>query len=546
MLKSQFIEKISQKQLLLYIAVAMAVFFLYNVISQLWFSQNAWAFRQFYCEYPFFLLLLLCLYFPQIKNKLIKYIFPLLPVLVAYVLFDAFYLYLRRVPRISDIKNIPLLFDFSPGMGMLLISIMAIIPVAVITVLYHALRNYSRRKFLLLSAAKISFLLCLVSFISSEAFTWYQKKTFRDLAWSQDRTIRHNGRIAYFLFQHKRARHNYHLLRSYPDQGMDISVTLFPGEITRERNIHLVVLESFVDPRLFRKMHFDPSPLADELRPYLKAGQFSLPISPSYGGSTPQAEFEVLTGVKAMQRMGTSEFNVMDGGRINAFVARLKQQGYQASATIAPGKEYYNTVLAYESLGFAEVEFLQDDKSFPETPGDHRIFDGDVFDYNLAKLKTRTEKGEGPVLNFILGMYAHYPYRRNKKLRPDLIEVRPNIDKAERIVNQFYYRTRALGNYITNLLEADPDCLICVVSDHLPPVVTDFWRYDYQADKQVNIAMMLNGSEIVDISGLRYYEIPWLIWDLLAGQLRSREISPEDMEKFYFETMRSSVNLQGK
>lgn len=74
-------------------------------------------------------------------------------------------------------------------------------------------------------------------------------------------------------------------------------------------------------------------------------------ISPVIGGLTPQAEFELLTGIKAYAKTDRLEYNVLKGGEISGFVKNLKDNGYQALALSATGPEFFNAKLAFRSLG---------------------------------------------------------------------------------------------------------------------------------------------------------------------------------------------------
>ncbi|MBF0097123.1 MAG: hypothetical protein HQM05_07290, partial [Magnetococcales bacterium] len=51
-------------------------------------------------------------------------------------------------------------------------------------------------------------------------------------------------------------------------------------------------------------------------------------------------------------------------------------------------------------------------------------------------------------------------------------------EAVEKILNQHYYRTKALAHYLQRLTELDPTSLIVVVSDHLPPLPGGKGDYD--------------------------------------------------------------------
>ena len=73
------------------------------------------------------------------------------------------------------------------------------------------------------------------------------------------------------------------------------SASLHAG-VTRGSNVHLIVLESFLDPTLFRNVVFSTSPVHPEFAG-LFAGNEGTVRSAVFGGRTCQAEFEALCGL---------------------------------------------------------------------------------------------------------------------------------------------------------------------------------------------------------------------------------------------------------
>ncbi|PIE62169.1 MAG: hypothetical protein CSA26_13410, partial [Desulfobacterales bacterium] len=197
-------------------------------------------------------------------------------------------------------------------------------------------------------------------------------------------------------------------------------------------------------------------------------------------------EFEILTGIKSFGKIKSIEFNVMHGRKMSGLVDRLKRNGYQTSAVIAADKGYYNSPNAYKSIGFDSLVFLKE--VYPFSENDAVVFDGDLFDYSRRKIES-SRAGEGkPQLNYILGMYGHLPYQRDTKKRPDRVYVKGGNEKVRKISNQFYYRTREVAKYIDFLLDHDPDSLIYITSDHLPPIITRDIRYKYNIYQNISVA----------------------------------------------------------
>lgn len=85
-------------------------------------------------ELVLFLLLTTIFYFQKSKTKFIKYIFPVIPVISLYVLFDFFYSFLLRSPTSSDFDNLLNIYDFYPimffGFILFIFSILILISVS--------------------------------------------------------------------------------------------------------------------------------------------------------------------------------------------------------------------------------------------------------------------------------------------------------------------------------------------------------------------------------------------------------------------------------
>ncbi len=229
----------------------------------------------------------------------------------------------------------------------------------------------------------------------------------------------------------------------------------------------------------------------------------------------------------------------MMGNRASSFVQRLKNLGYQAVATIASSSCYFNAKQAYRSIGFNDVTFLKEIDEFDSVKEYLPIFDGDVFAYNLKKVKKFKEEKKGMLFNYVIGMYGHFPYETVREEHPDVVEVEHEDERVRKIANQFLYRTKALASYIKQLQEIDPDSIICIVSDHLPPILWDGTQY--QLDQEMNIAILIDGKKPVDTDGKEYYKLPWLIWDRLFEREHTVDIDKKMTENIYFKFLSESM-----
>lgn len=533
--------------LFIFLLLAFISLILYIYLSENWVSvgRGDAKFNDliFEFEIPLILLILSFFHFSQIKNLFIRFFVPIVPIVILYSLFDGFYNILGRSPYPSDFQNFTSLWAFSPMMGFGLVLIFLAIPAILLFLLYRAYKSYPSKHFKLSLFLRTVLIGLTGLTLTTDTFANFHNEKFRYYFWSQEFTVRENGKFSSFIYYNNREKESIKKLNNFVSHNTNIDVleTLYTGEITAAKNIHLIVLESFIDPRQLKDIEIRHPILAKELLPYLNDNrQFSLVTSPVYGGGTAQAEFELLTGVQALSKANRIEFNVMQGGNISGFVKKLNQNNYKTIATIATGPGFFNSIQAYKSIGFDEVSFLGEDESFKQKRYNGLIFDGDLLEHNIRNLKTVLKQNNGPVFNYVLGMYGHLPFSRNKAERPDIAGVFHPNKKVKRIANQFYYRTKAIAAYIKQLMALDKNSIIYITSDHLPPILGD--NTVYKLNNKSNISLFINNGKTFDVSGKKYYQLPWLIWDQLTETETQRLIEEKQMEAIYFQVLSESIS----
>lgn len=498
----------------------------------------------YYIEIPFAVFVTLFFFFPSIKNPWFRYILPIVPVLVLYGLVDGFFNYMGRSPHFSDFQNFNTIFEFSFGLAVSIFLFFSLIPLSLWVLIDSARKCYPKNQ-LRTSVIVRTVLMTLMLFtLSSETFNQLHEQQFHYSVWSEEDTLRENGKLSSFIYYSNQERINQRKLMqvSADNSALDIHDQLYSGFVKKPQNIHIIVLESFIDPRLIEQLYFEKQVLSSELIPYLNNdGDFSHVVSPIYGGGTAQAEFELLTGLKALSKVNQIEFNVMKGGTISSFVNRLQQNHYQSIATIGPSSSFFNSRLAYKSLGFTDIEYLEDDRELKGLPDDGPLFDGDLLQQNIDKVERAMAESNAPIFNYVLGMYGHFPFRRDEFKRPDVVKVKHDDDRLGRISNQFYYRTEAIAKYLQQLIAVDENAIIYITSDHLPSIFGK--NMTYKLNNKVNIALLLNRGKNIDVSGKNLYQIPWLIWDLLSHIDSSRNLQEEDMEKLYYKALSESLEI---
>jgi phosphoglycerol transferase MdoB-like AlkP superfamily enzyme len=299
------------------------------------------------------------------------------------------------------------------------------------------------------------------------------------------------------------------------------------------RNIHLVVLESFLDPRMFKKLSFSKSPAHPAFDQLFKH-KLGLSKSPVFGGATAQAEFEVLCGVPAFEKLSSVEFNMFTGSNAYCLPGVLTEIGYRTVATNAYKPNFFNAIAGYRGTGFSEldfpVEFYNASESYLHVgnPGNEDyLFDSDLFEQNLAFVKKHlAQNPEQPLLNYIMTIYGHTPHILDENKRPEIITTQSpyNDDHLQRSTNQFYYRSEAIAKYVNELMSIDPDSLIIFIADHVPPLRNGPNTYnalDYLPEHKDGMYYTLFGvienGKVHRYHDIHHYDIPNIVLNYLTG-----------------------------
>jgi len=461
------------------------------------------------------------------------------PIFLIYLVHDAFFLLYGKVFRFVNAKELPELLQVLPWGYVLLLGLIFLVPLGLI--LWQMDYRQPRRLGLWLLPL---FGLLLVINMTPAAFA----SGFRDVAhyivkYSDAKSVENNGRLAMLFFREAERIQvvddmgPYHNRAAY-DADFNTNVAALKRHLNRH-NVHLIIMESFLDPTLFRDLGFNRSPLHPDFAALVGNG-LGLSISPVFGGSTSQAEFEALCGEPAFERLSSVEFNVFTGSPAHCLPDLLAQAGYRSVASNAYKPNFFNTLPAYQGMGFREhyfpVEFSGAQPSYihtGDTGVEEFLFDGDLYAQNEAFVKSHLQQHPNqPLFNYLLTIYGHTPHILDSKKRPEIISLKTSYpdDHLTREANQFYYRSEALAHHIRKLMKMDPHSLIIFMSDHVPPLRNGPNTYNalhYMGNipnsyHYNRIGIFVDGR-IRHYPTLHHYDIPTVIRDYLSDGAYCRQ-----------------------
>ena len=455
-----------------------------------------------------------------------------LPLLLFYLTSDMFYLAFGKVFRLVNMHELPELLDILPLSYSLPLSILILLPIVIL--LIHIMWRPNR--YVLLTASPL--LVTLLLFYSTPAAV---AQILKDagcvpVKYSDAKSVENNGRLVMMLYREAQRLQTLDELAPYRDrinyeQSVKSRLQQLQPDIDK-RNVHLIVLESFLDPRLFHKLTFSTPPVHPDFEA-LFGEQLGLSLSPVVGGAKAQAEFEILCGVPALERLSSVEFNVFNGSAALCLPGQLAFLGYYSSASNTYKPNFFNEAAGYQGAGFSVSHFPKEFTPAVETYlelGDtgveEYLFDKELFEQNLSYVKKyMQDHPKKPLFNYMLTIYGHTPHILDSDSRPERVELRSDYpdDHLSRVANQFYYRTEAIASYVNSLIRLDSESLIILISDHVPPLRNGPNTYEALAylDGAENayyhnrLAIINRGQP--DVWPLiHHYEIPALILNYLS------------------------------
>ena len=525
-IKGQWIKRVVVNRYVVFIGFLLCFTWAMSLIGGMPPLRLAWR-----LEIP----LILCLYYyfnsitrPSRWQPLVA----ALPIVLVYGIFEANFMSLGRLLRIVEVKEFPELLNVLPLWVIMLIVMMFGLSFFV----FIKNLQFSRAPGMILGIFPFFFLVLMAEGAPDYFLLAFERVQKPVTEWSDIQSAEDNGRIWMMLYHEAKRNSNLRKMAQYKDnpvfvQEMEDIVSELKSLETR-KNVHLIVLESFVDPELFKGLSFSRKPMHPDFEKIFKE-QGSLTISPVFGGGTAQAEFELLCGIPALRKMSGVEFDVFTGNRTYGLPALLADSGYFTMATNAYKPDFFNSINAYDGLGF-QISYYPKEYapgrdtylSTGDVTGEKYMFDGELLKQNLAFITEWKNSNPGvPLFNYVISMYGHFPHQMNARKRPTLIEVKGAVRDGhlENSINQFYYRTQALAAFINDIKVLDPESLVIFISDHLPWVYgpETYKKLGYAAGRDdfshINRVFFFEDGRAVQYNKIHHYDIPDLILNYITG-----------------------------
>ena len=495
-------------------------------------EEKQLVFEKEYCELT--LLLYLYCYFNMIlRPSRWQAWLAAVPLLLTYLAQDMYYLMYSSVFRIVELTSLPELFTILSS------KIIVVLAVTVAVPLGYFLWSINYRKGLAILTGLLPLLVLIgTAELYPAVFTAsFEKAGGNIIPWDDGSSVEINGRFMMLLYREaernisKAKTEKFRDRPHYEQKAQQLAVWIRTN--STKRNIHLVVMESFIDPTLFQGANYTRDPVHPSFKK-LFGNKMGLSVSPVVGGRTAQAEFEVLCGVPAFEELVGVEFNSFTGTPAYCLPGTLALAGYRTLASNAYNPSFFNTPNAYKGIGFGKVyfpkEYVGEGNTYVTTGDtskeDGFMFDGDLFAQNIAFVTPFLQDKDGPPLfNYLLTIYGHVPHILDENKRPLVLKMSSSFKDAqlERSANQYFYRSKAVADYVGHLLELDAKSLIIVVSDHVPPGQfgkTSYEKLLYLNNKidsiHMNRILIIEGGKVKKYPTIHHYDVPAVILNAIT------------------------------
>lgn len=181
-------------------------------------------------------------------------------------------------------------------------------------------------------------------------------------------------------------------------------------------------------------------------------------ISPTYGGGTPNAEFEMYTSLPAVGYLSGiiyQEYSSLLSPKADTIINSMNNKGYHTIALHNNGKKFWRRDIVLNKLGFNHfigIE-LMDEKNIE---GDVNLFAKALEEFNKFK--------DVPTFFSLITLSTHGPYINNGD--DGVMDYERKLQKS----------LAQMALFITKIKQVDPNVIIVVYGDHKPALNNFFTK----------------------------------------------------------------------
>jgi phosphoglycerol transferase MdoB-like AlkP superfamily enzyme len=270
-------------------------------------------------------------------------------------------------------------------------------------------------------------------------------------------------------------------------------------------NVIVLLSETFWDPTLLPNVTFSEDPLPF-FRSLMQSSTGGWMLTPQFGGTTANVEFEVLTGnsVRFLPDNSIAYINYVNRD-VDSLAGIFARQGYTTTAINPYFNWFFNSRNAYRNMGFSR--FISSEFFEPRFHGPN-YEDKQV----MEKIIQTTAATSGPDFVFANTMENHGGYE--DKFYSNPIKVSGSITaKSKNMLENYATGEQAFDRAFQSLVEhyarSDEPTVILCFGDHLPGLGSSYFAY--------KDAGYITDDGDPDFMEKMHYT-PFVIWDNTGGR----------------------------
>lgn len=331
------------------------------------------------------------------------------------------------------------------------------------------------------------------------------------------------------VVQHARRAEWHHALRTLPREGSRWAPAGWSlPEGAARRNLHVIVLESFIDPLWFPAARWPADPLSPLFAAWRQAGE-ARALVPIFASRSSNTEFEVLCGLPAAVDSSELAFLLFPGeGAVPCLPGLLARQGYATASLVPSSAAFFGVGHAYRAMGFGQSTFGPD---LDMSDRDGEWLSAAATLGAVAERAAQLRAAGGPVFSYVFVNAGHYPFERDRARRPDVLDPAPDHTLLRAWAHAAHYNAQAVEAFVATLRREDPDALIVILGDHNPPLGPNFSGYRAGGRLAAQDAvpplanptlyetplLVLDRGAMVDAGRIAAWQVPALVLDRLTG-----------------------------
>lgn len=303
-------------------------------------------------------------------------------------------------------------------------------------------------------------------------------------------------------------------------------------------DIIIVLNESFWDPTVLPGVTFsgDPLPYFHSISDQYPSGAI---LSPVYGGSTANVEFELLTGLSTKYLpQGSIAYQQYVVNPLPALPHLLKSYGYTTTAIHPYHDWFYDRDTVYPLLGFNHFYNINDFPNAQKT-GEY-IGDMDVSRKIIAQLS----QAEGPQFIFALTMQNHGPYPAARYTHNPISVTGDISTNSEQILETYTHGVRDADKalaYLTSYLEkSKKPTILMFFGDHLP-----YLGKEYQVYRETGYITSAE-NQWTEEDTIKMKSVPLVLWSNYQTTAITQDIgliSPFFLSAYLLEQLQLKGNI---